>query len=125
AVPWAVGAFLLLRREAFDAAGGFDPAQWMYAEDVDLCWRLGQAGWKVLYEPEARVRHAHGAAARQAFGERPYERWMVATYDWIEHRRGRARRVAAAALNVAGALARRDREWARVHRAGLRRARRP
>lgn len=121
AVPWAVGAFLLLRREAFEAAGGFDPAQWMYAEDVDLGWRLGRAGWRTLYEPGARVRHAHGAAARQAFGERPYERWMEATYDWIERRRGRARRTAAALLNVAGALARRDREWARVHRRGLQR----
>ena len=118
-VPWALGAFLAVRRQAFDMAGGFDPAQWLYAEDVDLGWRLRRSGWKTLYDPAARVHHASGAAARQAFGERPYERWMEATYDWIERRRGRSRRVAAAALNVAGALARRDRDWARVHRAGL------
>lgn len=120
-VPWAVGAFLLLRRDAFDAAGGFDPAQWMYAEDLDLGWKLARGGWRTLYEPAARVRHEHGAAARQAFGERPYERWMEATYDWMERRRGRPRRIAAAGLNVAGALARRDRDWARVHRRGLQR----
>jgi GT2 family glycosyltransferase len=120
-VPWAVGAFLLLRRTAFEGVGGFDPAQWMYAEDVDLGWRLGRSGWRTRYEPSARVRHAHGAAARQAFGERPYERWMEATYDWIERRRGRARRIAAALLNVAGAAARRDRQWARVHMRGLQR----
>jgi GT2 family glycosyltransferase len=118
-VPWALGAFLLLRREAFDAVGGFDPAQWMYAEDLDLCWRLARGGWQTWYEPSARVRHASGAAARQAFGERPYERWMEASYDWIERRRGRPRRVAAAAINLAGAVARRDRAWARVHRRGL------
>jgi N-acetylglucosaminyl-diphospho-decaprenol L-rhamnosyltransferase len=118
-VPWAIGAFLALRREAFDAAGGFDPAQWMYAEDLDLGWRLKQAGWQTHYEPAARVRHASGAAARQAFGERPYERWMDASYDWIERRRGRTRRIAAAALNVAGAAARRDRIWTRVHMRGL------
>lgn len=120
-VPWAVGAFLLLRREAFMAVGGFDPRQWMYAEDLDLGWRLRRAGWRTRYESSARVRHAHEAAARQAFGERPYVRWMAATYDWIERRRGRARRVAAAVLNVAGALARRDREWTRVHLRGLQR----
>lgn len=114
-VPWALGAFLLVRREAFDAAGGFDPAQWLYAEDVDLGWRLGRAGWKTLYEPAARVRHASGAAARQAFREQPYERWMEATYDWIARRRSRPRRAATAAINLAGALARRDRAWARVH----------
>ena len=120
-VPWAVAAFLVLRRTAFDAAGGFDPQQWMYAEDVDLGWRLGKAGWRTRYEPSARVRHAHGAAARQAFGSRPYRRWMEATYDWIERRRGRPRRIAAALLNVAGAVARRDREWTRVHMRGLQR----
>jgi GT2 family glycosyltransferase len=119
AVPWALGAFLLIRREAFEAAGGFDPAQWLYAEDVDLGWRLGKAGWRTLYEPAARVHHAHGAAARQAFGERPYELWMAATYDWIERRHGRVRRRASAAINLAGALARRDRAWARVHRRAL------
>jgi N-acetylglucosaminyl-diphospho-decaprenol L-rhamnosyltransferase len=119
AVPWALGAFLLIRRDAFDAAGGFDPAQWLYAEDVDLGWRLGQAGWRVLYEPDARVHHAQGAAARQAFGEQPYERWMAATYDWIERRRGRPRRIVTAAVNLAGSLVRRDRAWARVHRRAL------
>ena len=120
-VPWALGAFLLLRREAFDAAGGFDSAQWMYAEDVDLAWRLGHAGWLTLYEPAARVRHASGAAARQAFGDRPYERWMEASYDWIARRRGRLRMRAMALVNLLGALARRDRAWARVHRRALQR----
>jgi GT2 family glycosyltransferase len=120
-VPWAMGAFLLLRRDAFDAVGRFDPGQWMYAEDVDLGWRLRRGGWKTVYDPQARVHHASGAAARQAFGERPYERWMEASYDWIERRLGRRRRFAAAALNTAGAIARRDRAWARVHRRALQR----
>ena len=120
-VPWAMGAFLLLRREAFEQVGRFDPGQWMYAEDVDLGWRLRRGGWKTVYEPAARVHHASGAAARQAFGERPYERWMEASYDWIERRLGRRRRITAAALNLAGALARRDRAWARVHRRQLQR----
>ena len=119
-VPWALGAFLVIRREAFDMAGGFDPAQWLYAEDVDLGWRLRRNGWKTLYEPAARVRHASGAAARQAFGEEPYERWMAATYDWMERRRGRTRRRATAAINLGGSLLRRDRAWARVHRRALR-----
>lgn len=120
-VPWAIGAFLLVRRDAFDAAGGFDPGQWLYAEDLDLAWRLRRAGWRTLYVPEARVRHESGASARQAFGDLPYERWMEATYDWIERRRGRTRRTAAAVLNLAGAVVRRDRAWTRVHRAELQR----
>ena len=121
AVPWALGALLLLRRPAFDRVGGFDPRQWMYAEDVDLGWRLHEAGWRMVYEPAARVRHAGGASARQAFGEEPYERWMEATYDWIERRRGRGPRWATAALNVVGALVRGDLDWARVHARGFQR----
>src|ERR1700744_385291 len=35
-VAWAIGAMLLLRRAAFDAVGGFDERQWMYAEDLDM-----------------------------------------------------------------------------------------
>ena len=57
AVPWAIAAFLLVRREAFDAVGGFDDAMWLHAEDLDLAWRLKQARWGTWYEPSARVRH--------------------------------------------------------------------
>jgi N-acetylglucosaminyl-diphospho-decaprenol L-rhamnosyltransferase len=57
---WVSGAGFLVRRDAFDSVGGFDEAYFMYVEDVDLCWRLGRAGWKVLYEPSARVVHEQG-----------------------------------------------------------------
>ncbi len=59
---WLSGACLLLRREAFEAVGGFDEAYWMYFEDTDLCERLGHAGWDVVYAPSATVRH-HGGAS--------------------------------------------------------------
>jgi len=50
---WVNAAFLLLRRPAFAALGGFDEAYHMYCEDVDFCLRLQLAGW--------RLRHADGA----------------------------------------------------------------
>ncbi len=61
-VDWLSGCALMLRRRAFDDAGGFDPAYFMYVEDVDLAWRLREAGWRVRYQPSARVVHA-GAAS--------------------------------------------------------------
>jgi N-acetylglucosaminyl-diphospho-decaprenol L-rhamnosyltransferase len=63
-VDWVGGACLLVRRSAFDVVAGFDEAYFMYVEDVDLCWRMHQAGWRIGYEPAGRVVHALGASSR-------------------------------------------------------------
>jgi GT2 family glycosyltransferase len=60
-----VGAFLLLRRSAFLDVGGFDEMFRLYFDDVDLCLRLGNHGWKVLFEPDTAAHHLHRAESRQ------------------------------------------------------------
>jgi len=67
-VDWAVGAVLLMRRAALEEIGGFDQEYFMYAEDLDWCWRAHQAGWDVLFEPDALFRHVGNASGVQAFG---------------------------------------------------------
>lgn len=62
-VDWLSGCALMLRRDAFDDVGGFDPGYWMFVEDVDLGFRLRQAGWRVRFEPDAQVEHSVGASA--------------------------------------------------------------
>lgn len=138
-VPWAIGAFLLLRRSAFEEVGGFDERQWMYAEDLDLGWALHDAGWRTRYEPRARVLHCSGAATAIAFGDQRVARFTRATYSVMLRRRGLARTWIAAAINVAGAAARmawmaplagvrrrwrgpyaETRRWLAAHRQGLR-----
>jgi GT2 family glycosyltransferase len=57
AVPTASGAALVVRREAWDAIGGFDERYFMYGEDVDLSLRLRLAGWGIGIVPAARVAH--------------------------------------------------------------------
>ncbi len=61
-VDWVSGACFLVRRAAFEQVGGFDEAYFMYAEDVDLCWRLGRSGWTVAYVPAAEVTHLQGVS---------------------------------------------------------------
>jgi GT2 family glycosyltransferase len=54
------GAFMLMRREAFERLGGFDEGYWMYMEDLDLSYRLARQGWQSWYEPGATVVHVKG-----------------------------------------------------------------
>lgn len=56
-VGFGSGAALVVRREAWDAAGGFDERYFMYGEDLDLCLRLRLAGWGIGIAPAARVAH--------------------------------------------------------------------
>ena len=71
--PWTSGAATLYRRAAFDAAGGFDAAIFLYGEDVDLSWRLRARGLKLRYVPRAAIVHRAYATRnevkpRQAYG---------------------------------------------------------
>ena len=64
-VPWVKGAAVAIRREAFDAVGGFDESFFMYLEDTDLCYRLQSAGWKVHFAPVTTVVHTGSASTAQ------------------------------------------------------------
>jgi N-acetylglucosaminyl-diphospho-decaprenol L-rhamnosyltransferase len=57
---WVSGACLMARREALEAVGGFDEEFFLYEEDADLCRRLREAGWRVLFTPAAEIRHRLG-----------------------------------------------------------------
>lgn len=71
AVSYVPSAALLVRRQALDECGGFDEAMHV-AEDVDLCWRLSEAGWRLRYEPIAHVAHDHRVSFRTWFARRMF-----------------------------------------------------
>jgi N-acetylglucosaminyl-diphospho-decaprenol L-rhamnosyltransferase len=56
-VPTISGACFCMRRADFQALGGFDEGYFLHVEDVDLCWRVRQAGGEVLFHPRAEVIH--------------------------------------------------------------------
>ncbi len=58
-VPYASGAALALRAETFRELGGFAPELFLYQEDLELSWRARLAGYRVVVEPAATVRHAY------------------------------------------------------------------
>ena len=61
-VDWVSGAVMMIRREAWDAVGGFDPAFFLYYEDIDLCRRVRAAGWEVGIVPDATAIHESGGS---------------------------------------------------------------
>lgn len=64
-VDWLVGACLIVRREAVENVGLLDEGYFMYSEELDWCYRIKKAGWKVVYLPEARVVHHYARSSSQ------------------------------------------------------------
>lgn len=129
-IDWAVGAALLIRRTVVDQVGGFDESFFMYAEDLEWCWRVCHAGWTVRFEPDAVVRHVWNASGRAVFGDRRTRAHTHNSYRFYRRVHGRGSTAAYRALSVAGyarlyavARLRRDQaaraEWADHLRAHL------
>jgi len=64
-VDQPMASALALRRSALDEVGLFDEDFPLYFNDVDLCYRLRQAGWLIRFEPAIKVTHHHGQSTRQ------------------------------------------------------------
>jgi hypothetical protein len=62
-VDWVSGACMIIRRAAFESVGGFDENLFLYWEDADLCKRLREKGWRIVYYPQARIRHLVGQSS--------------------------------------------------------------
>ncbi|HVT20515.1 MAG TPA: glycosyltransferase family 2 protein [Mycobacteriales bacterium] len=88
-VDWAVGAAWLIRREALESIGELDGSLFMYAEDLDWCWRAHDAGWEVWFTPEAVVRHIGNVSGSQQFGSGQPAAWIANSVVVYRRRHGR------------------------------------
>ncbi len=59
-----VGAFMLIKREVIAEAGLLDEDFFLYGEDLDWCYRIKKAGWKIVYYPETEIMHIKGGSSR-------------------------------------------------------------
>lgn len=70
-VDWLTGACTIFRREALDQVGLYDTQNFfMYSEELDLCRRVKEAGWQIVFFPEAQVIHYVGKSSEQAVAVR-------------------------------------------------------
>jgi len=87
---WIPGAAMLIRREAVERAGLMSEAFFMYGEDVEWCWRIRRAGFRIGVAEAIRFRHAAGGSAIRTWGERQwYERMWAGWYHACRLTRGR------------------------------------
>ena len=59
---WATGACMFVRAEAYKNSGGLDADFWAHMEEIDMCWRLKNQGYKIVYEPKSVIYHLGGGS---------------------------------------------------------------
>ncbi len=84
-VDWVSGACMLVRREALDEVGLFDERFFLYWEDVDLCKRMADGGWKVVYYPLAKVEHSGGGSSERNLVRSVFEFHKSAYLYFVKH----------------------------------------
>lgn len=63
------GACMMMRSETFQRLGGFDPSYFMYAEDMDMCFRIRRSGLGIYHATQAQVLHHGGGSSRTQFSK--------------------------------------------------------
>lgn len=90
-VDWLLGSFIFCRAEALRQVSGFDEGFFLYFEDTDLCRRLHNAGWKIVFYPQAEIVHNHSRLSAQNpwykfFISRPgrehFKSWIYYLIKW-------------------------------------------
>lgn len=102
-----LGACFVVRREVVNQVGAFDEDYFMYCEEIDWCWRIRRAGWRIYHTPGATVVHHGGQSTGQRRGPmlvalhrsrlRFFERQYGRTFAWLARTLVRRRFAAAAA----------------------------
>ena len=116
---FVMGAVMLVRREAIAEVGPLDDSFFLFSEEVDWCYRFAQAGWEVVFTPEAEAVHVGGAS----HGGRLFDQQLLGHLRFLAKHRGlayaeRARKLLVVSLRLRGLLFRGER--GRMYREGAR-----
>ncbi len=104
---WLVGACLLLRREVFEVTGGFDPSIFLYGEEVEWCRRVRAAGFRIVFDPAARVLHLNHASADRLMGNAGrIDRCLLAEHQLLRRWQGAPASGLAHVVRLSGAVLR-------------------
>lgn len=71
-VFWATGACLFVRADAYHQAGGLDERYFAHMEEIDLCWRLQNFGYKIMVQPQSVIYHIGGGTLNKLSKQKTY-----------------------------------------------------
>jgi GT2 family glycosyltransferase len=124
-VDWLVGACLAVRRQAIQTAGLLDERFFLYSEEVEWCWRIRKAGWRIVYLPDATVYHHESASAGQEPAARQiaFDTAKVQLYERLHGRPAAEILRAYLLVNYLVRIALEGTKWLLGHKRALRRER--
>ena len=79
------GAFMFIRKEALDEVGFLDETFFLFFEDIDLCFRIKQAGWKIVYYGKSKITHFKGASSKKQKSKLIYEFYRAMYVYYKKH----------------------------------------
>lgn len=82
------GAFMFIRKNVLDEVGFLDETFFMYGEDIDLCYRIKKAGWKIVYYGKSEITHLKGASSKKQKSKLIYEFYRAMYIYYKKHHAG-------------------------------------
>ncbi len=78
------GAYFLVRKKVLDDVGWFDEDYFLDGEDIDLCWKIKEKGWKIIYYPKVSITHVKKASKKKPASKEERVRFIKAGVDSME-----------------------------------------
>ena len=100
------GAAMLVRREVFNQSGGFDETIFMYGEDLELCMRVHDLGWRITFAHDCRIVHLNHKSSEKKYGDERIDLCQKQAYEIYRRRTGVFLMSILLLIHTAGALIR-------------------
>jgi len=85
---WASGACLFIRSKVFKELNGFDASFFAHMEEIDLCWRVKNAGYKVMYNGNSKVYHVGGATLSNSNPKKTFLNFRNSLFSLVKNAKG-------------------------------------
>jgi GT2 family glycosyltransferase len=100
-----MGACMILRKDVYNRVGGLNTDYFMFGEDMEWCYRIKQAGYKIMYTPASQVMHHFNKSGSSGAAKR-YEMMYKNYYSFCDTYLGKTGSTVVRILNIIGLLLR-------------------